>query len=912
MSTKTTRNSRTVFNPKIPPDTEHASLIREEAIDWLETNFPGSQTFGNGDILRMAGEHGRRWLVGRLRDHGIGNEDSFNLPTAADALAVLFLRSKGVKFREAVDAVAGGSEDSRSREPRYGGIWNRLIRIALKRMRRRLAARLLGSAVFALLEDSKDHPNCLIIVRPSGKCDQADRARGTVRNAGHDAVYQAILERPAPSCWVLSPFREVLFLDADQLPTRSEVTSRKFMRLRIRTERQQYELLIGTMDGASISPDEATLDFVGRILDVIFLDIEAFLSMQSSQVLEAATVPSLSSTDDLQLWLITQLLESVYPGSLSEISETLQDADAGKVLATSVAKPWEPSPWDPPKALEMLSGYASRVGVPLVVKKIEQPWTSLVESAEPEMRYLESKIPNGGHMPDYSALALPIYRSTGEAMGALYLLLPRIESRHMDVEVRVLSVFSRIIGEIIERQKAASHTAEVSANIATSNVLRHDQFRAALLDILERKSQEFDRVNSMDRDLRLPFLMLSVHSSETDDRDPETSERLNAWLVETLRHLEWRSFVRAHLPQFKEEEGDRSFVGELPGTGVVIALDRLVTKDELDQIRHAFPTVLNLTVPTNAPVRFVAWVLDVPARRILAASDENRLQALADDVENWARDVATVVDDVAQSEVLARGEGEWDEALRRIRRAMRKKGGRNNGYLYRMAAECSFSLGDWPSALKYSQQAVKLNTQELGSGFVRSMCLEGDAHLCMGDPVRAWDLYTEAAKEASTHPMPVFYRGEALLLIARFLKAYEQELVKSPGHDSGAIGAVNEAINELVNGALEDLTSAADLLDRWGMLPASSHYRNFHLVPTLLGQGAAYLVAGSPGPASARLQSARRAFPRDEIFLREYLFARCWEQGVHRQYGVLASGKGWEPLRDRMREAFGEPWQSNA
>ena len=30
-----------VFNPGFPPDIQHGPLIREEAIDWLETNYPG-------------------------------------------------------------------------------------------------------------------------------------------------------------------------------------------------------------------------------------------------------------------------------------------------------------------------------------------------------------------------------------------------------------------------------------------------------------------------------------------------------------------------------------------------------------------------------------------------------------------------------------------------------------------------------------------------------------------------------------------------------------------------------------------------------------------------------------------------------------------------------------------------------
>ena len=123
-----------VFSPEVPPDLEHAPLIREEALDWLETHYPGVVSFTTGDVLGMVGERGRRWLIARLRARGIGDEEEFGLPAAADALTVLFLRSKGVKFREAVDAVVGGTSPV-TPPPGYGGIWNWLIVFALARLR---------------------------------------------------------------------------------------------------------------------------------------------------------------------------------------------------------------------------------------------------------------------------------------------------------------------------------------------------------------------------------------------------------------------------------------------------------------------------------------------------------------------------------------------------------------------------------------------------------------------------------------------------------------------------------------------------------------------------------------------------------------------------------------------------------
>ena len=898
-----------VFSPDVPPDLERASLIRGEAFDWLESNYPGVTSFTTGQVLGMAGAKGKRWLISRLRAQGIGNEEEFSVPATADALTVLFLWDRGVKFREAVDAVLGGKEAPVSSEPRYGGVWNWLIDMGLRRLRRRLSARLLGSAIFSLLRNQDDHPNCLVIIKRYGQ-DGSAQSHDKARSIDHEYVYRTILERPTPSCWVLSPFREVFFLDREQLPTRLEIKARNFLKLQVETEREVYELLLGTMNQASVSPDGMTLQFVGRILDIVFLDFEAFLQTQSSVRLEATIAPGLSSSDDLQLWLINQFIRTIFPGSLCQVTEVSHSSNVARMLASSVTRPWEPSLWDPPKSLEMLSGYASRTGIPLVVEKVEHPWTSLIESVEPEMRFLESRASNGDRPLDFSALALPIILSSGDSIGALYVLTPQIDSSLLPVEVRILTVFSRIIGEVIERQRAARHSADVSENIATLSILKRDQFKATLLDLLKRRADELSETGQIRGDTRLPFLLLSAHSLDPDESDPTVSNRLKNWLVETLRHLEWRSFVQSHLAEATRDSMAESFMGELPGIGMMIALGKLVSKDELDRIRNAFPTTINRISPTKAPVKLVAWVLDVPAQSISDAAKIQNLQGLADDIERWAFDVATVVDDVAESDILAHERGEWDLALRRVRKALQKKGARSNSYLRRLAAECSFSLGDWPSALKYTQEAVALSQQELGSGLVRSLCQEADAHLCLCSPVRAWDLYSEAASRAASHPLPRYYRGQGLLLMARLLQVFEDERRRTTRLDATEAEQFDSVLNTLVNGAMDDLTTAADLLDKWGLIPESYQYRNFHLVPTLMGQGAAYLLSRSPGPAASRIQSARRSFPKDDLFFREFIFAKCWEQGLHRRYGKLLLGDGWAQLRDRLHEAFGEPPES--
>ena len=895
-----------IFSPEVPPDLGHAAQIREEALDWLETHYPGAVSFTTGDVLRMAGEQGRRWLIARLRARDIGNEPEFSLPATADALTILFLRSTGMKFRKAVDGVLGGKEAPRGLEPRFGGVWNRLIVAALDSLQRLVPSRLLGSAVAALLRDPADHSNCLIVVKRHGRgadLHATDRASPVT----HEYVYRAILERPAPSCSVIAPSQEVLFLDKNHLPNRSEVTARHFVGLQVKTEREVYELLLGTIRPVSVVVDSMALEFVGRILDIVFPLSEEFHQTHSSLRLEAPAEPESGSADDLKLWLISQLLTGIYPGSLCEINEVSQSSSVGRVLASSVTKPWEPSPWDAPNNLEMLAGYASRASVPLVVERVEHPWTLVIQSVESELRYLRSRTTDDKGAKDYSALALPIISRAGSSIGALYILVPRHDWLHLDVEVRVLAVFGRIVGEIVERQRATIHSASVSANIATSTTLNPEQFKAALVDLLRRKAGEIRSKEQLLQDARLPFLLLSAHRPDPDEIDSDVADRLKSWLIETLRHLEWHSFVRSHWSEGPEDNGEEGFIGEVPDVGMMISLGKLVSKEELDRLRNAFPTTINRISPTNSPVKLVAWVLDVPAQRLMDAHNDHDFPGLADDVERWAFDVATVVDDVAQSFFLAHEQGEWDAALRKIRKALQKEGARENSYLRRLAADCSFSLGDWPSALKYAHEAATLSRQELGSGLVRSLCQEADARLLMGDPVRAWDLYLEAGSQARSHPLPRYYRGQALLLMARLLQVYSDERRRSIQVDSAESEQTDSVLGTLVNGAMDDLTSAADLLDRWGLIPESHQYRNFHLVPTLMGQGLGYLLTRSPGPAASRFQSARRSFPKDDLFFREFLFAKCWEQGVHRRYGELLLGDEGATFRDRLQDAFGEP-----
>jgi len=137
------------------------------------------------------------------------------------------------------------------------------------------------------------------------------------------------------------------------------VTSSPMNSLEIATKRETYELLIGTLRPIPLPLDSIGLEFLGRLLDLVFLDFEEFYRVQGDSRLETATEPEPGSADDLPIWLMTQFLYHAYRGSLIEISEMPPNSPVGRVLANSSVRPWEPAPWDPPKSRELLSGYSS-------------------------------------------------------------------------------------------------------------------------------------------------------------------------------------------------------------------------------------------------------------------------------------------------------------------------------------------------------------------------------------------------------------------------------------------------------------------------------------------------------------------------------------------------------------------------
>jgi len=72
-----------------------------------------------------------------------------------------------------------------------------------------------------------------------------------------------------------------------------------------------------------------------------------------------------------------------------------------------------------------------------------------------------------------------------------------------------------------------------------------------------------------------------------------------------------------------------------------------------------------------------------------------------------------------------------------------------------------------------------------------------------------------------------------------------------------------------------------------------------------MGQGLGYPLTHAPGPIASRLPATRKSFSKDDIFYREYVFAKGWEQGLHRNYGAMLMSDELERFRDRLQKEFG-------
>ena len=213
-----------LFQPAVPGNAEHAPLIRQEALDWLETHFSEMRTFSASNVLQMAGEQSRRWLMTRIRAQGIGQSDEMPPTEAADALTVLFLRSRGIKFADAIDAVASAQAAFPSIGQSFGGIWNRLMLVSLERMQRLVPPRVLGAAIASLLGVENGPPNALVIVRPLTAAPSSSAA--SAADVTPERAYQSVLERPLPVIAVISPSGELVLFGEGQSPAISEFRSR--------------------------------------------------------------------------------------------------------------------------------------------------------------------------------------------------------------------------------------------------------------------------------------------------------------------------------------------------------------------------------------------------------------------------------------------------------------------------------------------------------------------------------------------------------------------------------------------------------------------------------------------------------------------------------------------------------------
>ncbi len=118
-------------------------------------------------------------------------------------------------------------------------------------------------------------------------------------------------------------------------------------------------------------------------------------------------------------------------------------------------------------------------------------------------------------------------------------------------------------------------------------------------------------------------------------------------------------------------------------------------------------------------------------------------------------------------------------------------------------------------------------------------------------------------------------------LIHRFMVAYD----KSGEMKDRNREKLERAVRELLRHAAQDLRVAGSALRGWGQIPESFLYRNYNHIPSMLGLITIPSLLGDSASFVTELSIARRSYPKDDLFFREWFTARCWLEGQHLHYG---------------------------
>jgi tetratricopeptide (TPR) repeat protein len=217
-----------------------------------------------------------------------------------------------------------------------------------------------------------------------------------------------------------------------------------------------------------------------------------------------------------------------------------------------------------------------------------------------------------------------------------------------------------------------------------------------------------------------------------------------------------------------------------------------------------------------------------------------------------------------------------------------------NGYLNRRAAFYLVRMGEFRRAERFARRAVEIADDE-----VTDRCLLGDVLLGQGRLTQALDQYRLAEAQNPEHPLPVYHRGYALILVGALLEREidVRQRAQTASPDDDALQRIRRR-RQLLGEVASRCFTAAQPRFRHAEYASSREvsYRD-HQVSTRIGlYRSAWMSAGQPSVRDA--MAALRAFHHSDALHRDLILANMWQQQTgSRLWRDLLNDTTWSQVR---------------
>jgi tetratricopeptide (TPR) repeat protein len=656
-------------------------------------------------------------------------------------------------------------------------------------------------------------------------------------------------------------------------------------------------------DAPDTAEDERVLERLLNAITIGFTNLKSRLRESVPQELDRldSNLEYLSSSS-VRLWILAHFACDMTRWSAPRphcvVLRPQTDPDTGSTALVEIAST-KTLPWSKPERgryhmheRHLLSPYAALTNMSLVVPRTEPPRHRYVSRLHDEEEWVGDNI--------LTCISVPAPADTGGVSRALYLYMPARDGEDLRTTVKSLQVLACVLGGVIQRDRETAFSIAASHHAMVAKYLTRDEFEREVRQKVKQVAA-LPRQGGKERRLALVLVQpAGVSRSETIGRDASN------WLSEQFEFMVPQLFLAgwakrpSHVDIASVPFGEIAAASNSTGQTAGILIPTLLTKEELDWLRSALPTRLNnvedaLTEGGDPVARLNVWVVDEKwidqpqsASPVNVQNTVNRLLARA---ANAAKTLPYVVGS-HQAEYVERN---WHRAL-----AIANEGldiDPSNPYLRRRAAEFSICQGAFLQAQQHAEIAIEHDKQS-----VIGHCLLADAFLGQGLAQRAMNAYEDASKVDPVHPLPHYFRGNALLAIARLLRQSIHDLGRpTPSHsypDEGDRSTVPTGVGptltaesildrirvtevltgQLAEGAANAFRRARPGLDSFGT-PGVYELRNFQAAPAAFGLGQTETLKGTPEAAVQRLRAARERYPRDEHLYHELLWAQMWDAG---------------------------------